>query len=714
MAERSTTPASLLCGALLLLPALVFVPHAQHVFWVPESFAAQLFAPLAALAAWLAMPRESQEQALPKPLRLSALAFALCLLASAASAARRDLAAWQLLEWSAYPLAFAAAWRQGSQPQGRRRALFFLLAAGALNALYALVQAAGLDRFAWAANFSGRSGGFLGNPNFLGGHLALLAPLALALALDTRRKFRTLRWVLTALFLAALFISQTRGAWAGAALGLLSLAFLAHRRLPGLLSRNRSLLLSLAGLFAVVSLTYLSTKPHLIQRLGETLRGEDQQLSHRLFLMRKAAQLAGRHPFLGVGPGNFRLAYPEVQVQGIPNDALAGQVYVQSEHAHNDFLQMAADAGWPAALLWLTLLAQLAFLLIRGLGPPSPDAERQGDGREPLALLGLACGLLALHIHGLANFPFLLVPTQLSAWAMAALALRLALPRPSLPQAPQEASPSPEGGGGTKARIFARFGGWGGGWGRKMRLITTLVLLAAALNTWRLGRGLATDMLWWIGQGELGLGHADKASPLLFRALDWGRIPWLGIERQEERLWLLHGRAEAERGYVWNAVGSLKECLRLDLLNPEAGVRLGRAYLELKLPKDAEPVLLAVAKRAPNFVDLWEPLAASYFLQEKWADAVAAYDWQIFFNVSPESAYANKAAAQGNLGQLPQALLTLKAAQQRFPMNGKIQLNLAITYLKLGMKKESRAAFAEASRLSPNDPQIDQLKGALR
>jgi cytochrome c-type biogenesis protein CcmH/NrfG len=58
--------------------------------------------------------------------------------------------------------------------------------------------------------------------------------------------------------------------------------------------------------------------------------------------------------------------------------------------------------------------------------------------------------------------------------------------------------------------------------------------------------------------------------------------------------------------------------------------------------------------------------------------------------------------------------LTLKQAEQRFPLDGKIKINLAITYLKLGMRGEAKAAWKEANRLLPSDPQVDQLRKVLR
>jgi Flp pilus assembly protein TadD len=188
----------------------------------------------------------------------------------------------------------------------------------------------------------------------------------------------------------------------------------------------------------------------------------------------------------------------------------------------------------------------------------------------------------------------------------------------------------------------------------------------------------------------------------------------LDYDRREDRLWLLHGRAETDRELIWNSVGSLREAVRLNPFDAESAVRLGRNLVELREHAEAEAVLKRVAGYAPNYIDLWEPLAAALYQQEKYADAVGAYDWMLFFHVNEEAAFANKAAAQASLGQLPQALMTLHGAQQKLPQSGKIQLNLAITYLKLGLKEQAREAWRKAEQLSPNDPQVDQMRGVLR
>lgn len=689
----------LLLLSALLLPGLAIVPHSQHVFWVPESAVASLLAPWAVLAAWWST-RQQPRAALPAYVLPVFGALAALWALSAGLALRKDLALQSLIEWSAYAGAFFATWRLATTPRKRAVLLGALFAYGLLSALYAFVQTAGWDPIPWSSGFGGRAAGFFGNPNFLGGHLALLLPLSLALALDRRgpgRRWPWASWAMVAALALALMLTQTRGAWIGAGVGCALVLGLAQRSLGALVSRNRRALLALAGLAVLSGAAFLALQPNAMSRLRESIKSEDSELSRRLFLMKKASQLASLKPWLGVGPGNFRIQFARVQVQGLePKDFR--QPYVYSEHAHNDFLQMAAEAGVPAALLWAALMGLVLWALWQGVqgGGEGALPARQGDRLLALGVLG---GLSALLVHGTANFPFLIIPTQATAWALAALALRpLARPRlaasdDGLVDAESEGSAPPS----------PRRRAW-------MRAALALGLLAAvalcSLNTVLQGHRLSSDRFWWYGQGELQLQHPEKASGWLLSALN--------LDKEEDRLRALHGRSEGERDLIWNSIGSLREAHRLAPYDPEVAVHLGRALLENKQYEEAEKVLTEATLYAPNYYDLWEPLAAALYFQNKHAEAVKAYDWMIFFNVNAENAYVNKAAALGSDGKLPEALLTLQSGERQFPDKAKIYINLAITYLKLGFRQEAKAAWKKAAELGPSDPQVDQLRKVLQ
>ncbi|HTB33646.1 MAG TPA: hypothetical protein VK842_02175, partial [bacterium] len=92
-----------------------------------------------------------------------------------------------------------------------------------LEALYGILGALGWDPFSGAAldlGFNGRAYGSLGNPDFLGGWLVLLLPLALAAALTACGRLRGAAWVTLAAGLVALLLTQARAAWLAGAVGL--------------------------------------------------------------------------------------------------------------------------------------------------------------------------------------------------------------------------------------------------------------------------------------------------------------------------------------------------------------------------------------------------------------------------------------------------------------------------------------------------------------
>ena len=73
----------------------------------------------------------------------------------------------------------------------------------------------------------------------------------------------------------------------------------------------------------------------------------------RRFIWTHSLRVALDHPFVGVGPGQMREAYAHVMPSDIPDATIQG-------HAHNDFLTVAAESGFPGAVfllgLWVTVI----------------------------------------------------------------------------------------------------------------------------------------------------------------------------------------------------------------------------------------------------------------------------------------------------------------------------------------------------------------------
>lgn len=106
-----------------------------------------------------------------------------------------------------------------------------------------------------------------------------------------------------------------------------------------------------------------------------------------------------RAPALGSGFGTFATAYPLVR---------SAEVRKYYAHAHNDPLQLAAEAGVPGVLCGLLLLAALAPATLSALaGERGPEA------------VGVACALAVAGLHALIDFDLHIPATAAAAAALA-------------------------------------------------------------------------------------------------------------------------------------------------------------------------------------------------------------------------------------------------------------------------------------------------------
>lgn len=233
----------------------------------------------------------------------------------------------------------------------------------------------------------GRIGGI--GPNQIGGALALLAPLGLALSLDkngSSRNVRSLAAVTVALAITVLLLTQSRSAYVGALLGLTLVGWWRVGRTAWLRRRpfGRTVLhvalgLGLALLIAAVASTWLAP----LDSTTDTLTG-------RLRIWTSSVLLIGEYLYTGVGPGQFPLvlkaAFPEIGASVAPH----------IPHAHNFVLQALLDLGLPGSVL----LGLLTALVVRGLILTARDSR---DGSLQLLAVGLAGSLLAFFVYGLTD-----------------------------------------------------------------------------------------------------------------------------------------------------------------------------------------------------------------------------------------------------------------------------------------------------------------------
>ena len=315
----------------------------------------------------------------------------------------------QLLALVAYLAAFYLTVAVVRQPNGGRRVVFALLGLGMFEACYGLFQyLTGWQQiftYAKTINLEMATGTYINYDHFAG-LLEMIFPFALACAYDQFQRIpashrgmgrllgvwgreeshKLILWLFLAIvFLAAIAFSESRMGLISAIVSALLLAILVgttrRRRISaGVLT----LAFLVAGLCMVV---WIGPEP-VIARFETLDRHHAGPARDRWAIWKDTAQLIGGHPWLGTGLGTFSVAYPSVQT------AFAGKFV---SHAHNDYLEFAAELGIPAALL---LFGAVFYVLLQCTRSFYCSASRS----EKTVALGCFGSLLAISLHSLTDF----------------------------------------------------------------------------------------------------------------------------------------------------------------------------------------------------------------------------------------------------------------------------------------------------------------------
>lgn len=233
-----------------------------------------------------------------------------------------------------------------------------------------------------------------GNPGDLAAMLVLPCLVAQA-GLRGARGWR-LWWRVLALALCAYALAGTQ------TLTSLIAAVLGSAVLWAVLLPRRYVLAGAASAAAAVLLLVIAVGP-LRSRVDALVRaatiggGLNEVLSGRLDAWWVAERLLHEHPLAGVGFGAYRAEFAPAKLrlmsEGVP--FFAGHLNPSFSNAHNEYLEIGADLGWPGllAMAWaIALVLRAAWRARRRLSP--------GDGALCWG------GLVALALLALAYFPF--------------------------------------------------------------------------------------------------------------------------------------------------------------------------------------------------------------------------------------------------------------------------------------------------------------------
>jgi len=282
-----------------------------------------------------------------------------------------------------------------------RVADFFLLG-GVAVAIIGLVQYALGTNLITAEGGLPRLRSIYGSPNNVGLYLGRVLPLALAVALFARHRWRRLAYGLVVLPLsAALALSFSKGA--------LLLGMPAALLTMGLLAGGRWLWATLAAVIAAIGAAIPLLRLPRFASLFNTRQGTT---FFRLKLWRATLSMIRDHPWLGVGLDNFLYYY---RGRYILPDAWQEP---DLSHPHNFVLDHWARLGifGLAASIWL----QVAFWRL------ALPLRRLEDADNRALALGLMGGMANLVAHGLVDHSFFLIDLAFTFFLFLGLAQALA------------------------------------------------------------------------------------------------------------------------------------------------------------------------------------------------------------------------------------------------------------------------------------------------
>ncbi len=215
-----------------------------------------------------------------------------------------------------------------------------------------------------------RVGGTLGNPNYLGGYIASLLPLAFALNLAKLGRF--MRAVMAGIFflgMVVIVLSFSRSAWIGAVLSCGGL-FLTLVARGGIRLRPVPVFVTVLTIVALLGVALPSIKARIL----EDDRGSAVS---RLAQYRTALSMIAAHPVIGIGVNNYD-ATKDLYESYVENQNERGKV----NRVHDIFFLLASETGivglgWFLLFLWkiavegwkniLKVKDELAYLIMLGM-----------------------------------------------------------------------------------------------------------------------------------------------------------------------------------------------------------------------------------------------------------------------------------------------------------------------------------------------------------
>jgi O-antigen ligase len=354
-------------GAVLFVP-LIAVPNGLEPFRTPKELVLRAMGMLLlVLWTWRAFDRRARREKLSRLHITLLVSIGGWAVVSSLFASHKIHAAFALL-WIFTGLLLFVTTFHAVQDRSVNAVAAVVLAAPLINAILAIAEVA----FDWypfvITSHPGRAIGLQGNANDLGALLAPATVFAVSVAIAVPR----LRWpaltcavVLGAGIIASQTMTSTIAVIAG--IGAAALVDLGSAR-RGLLAAA-----AVAVLVALLAFTYSPLRARITAAATRMQAGQlDAAMSNRLTPWLVAWRMSVSDPVTGVGPGGYAWDYFPFKIEaeqryfrllGLDRLDPGFSRYASTINygeAHNEFLEVLAEAGWPALVILIAVLVAIA------------------------------------------------------------------------------------------------------------------------------------------------------------------------------------------------------------------------------------------------------------------------------------------------------------------------------------------------------------------
>ncbi|HEX7830500.1 MAG TPA: O-antigen ligase family protein [Thermoanaerobaculia bacterium] len=411
----ATLAAAILASLSLLIVPLACAPDLIDRFRIvkesvmrAEAIIGLLFVVIA--IAFGAMPRV-REMLRERALFAIAVAGLLWAALTTLTSTHRAISIESLISISAAIVLFLVVWF--AAPRIRLIAIDLLVLAGAINAVLITLQEYSIyNPFKTHENLTAHLGAtaFIGNPNIVGSYLALVAVILVSAAIAIRGLRRA--WYILGALLAigGVLVSDTETAVVALAAGLVLVAIGSSWKRAVALG---IVIVAIVAAGLALRIPVISDLLALPQRIAKD--GLEVAVSGRVAPALVALRMTREHPITGTGPGTYGFHFmPErSRLAAESNGQIGLGLGVNFGEVHNDHLQLLAEGGIPAYLLFLGAMATLIVIARR----PRDDGDTRWRFVRTLAI-PLAGTIFVLC---LAQFPLQVAATRHLIITMAAL-----------------------------------------------------------------------------------------------------------------------------------------------------------------------------------------------------------------------------------------------------------------------------------------------------